>query len=301
MLKVVRGDDFEQSNPRTHNNFKRIEFRPVTHFAYLMRFFYCVIMKYLSSRYEHKVYLPLEVIADAMAGEWLDSLCYYVWMKKVYHKPVFYNYSLRKISAGVKCSPTTIKHHISVLIKHGLAHISAGDLILKSTNSFYKEKNSLIVPVKFSANKSEQRDFLRFTVIKRNFHSQSRKYEYKTDALKYHMAGPESPAELKTYQRLMKDFPDFKKLEKSMRDVFTLSNETFGKFCNRSKSTGIRLQKSFNKLSLITSRRHVELISQSSYSRKAFFQLGLGSNCFLSPKGQIYKRLSNSIARGEVI
>jgi hypothetical protein len=262
------------------------------------------LMEYISSHLDNKVYLPLELIRDAVANNWLDSLCYYLWMKKLHRKPVIYNYSLRKIGATINCSPTTIKTHISILKQHGLCEISAGinstDLHLKSTNSFFAEKQ-LMVPIQISYNKAEQRNLLRFATIKRNLHSQSRQFNIKNNALNYRKGLVKTYNEVKTGLRLAKLFPDSTTLENSMQNVLTLSNEKFGSLCNRSQSTGIKIQKAFNELNLIISTARVRLIDPKSHNRREFFRLELRSSHFLSKKGQVYKRLTNAIGWGKAI
>src|ERR1700748_1513798 len=100
LLKVVRTGDLEQQFLDTTIKSKRIRFRPARQSAYLCAFFYCAIMKYNSTKYSTKVYLPLQLIQDAVDNNWLESLIYYVWMKKLHTKPIIYNFSLRKIGAA---------------------------------------------------------------------------------------------------------------------------------------------------------------------------------------------------------
>ena len=258
------------------------------------------LMKYVSSKFSSKVYLPLDLIREAIADGWLDSLCYYVWIKKLHHRPVIYNYSLRKISAGINCSPTTVKTHLSVLKQHGLCVISAGNLMLKSTNEFFRQKQ-LMVPVGISNNKTTQISFLRFAVIKRKFHSQTRQYNIKSNTLKYYRGINADYNDIKSGIRLSKLFPNPVALENSMQDVLTLSNRKFGSLCNRSQSTGLKIQKALNDLNLITSHKRVSLVTPLKQNRREFFRLDLGSNHFLSKKGQVFKRLTNRIELVKVI
>lgn len=254
------------------------------------------LMKYVSSNYSNKVFLPLALIRDAISDNYLDSLCYYVWMKKIHQKPIIYNYSLRKISAAIGCSPTTVKTHIAILKGLELIEFSAGNLIIKSTRKLFANKKQLMVPISVSYNKSDQRDLLRFAVIKRNLHSQSRKFQQKNDALNYHKGLSTTYADIKRGRKLTKkDYPNAIALESSMQSVLTLSNKKFGAICNRSQSTGIKLQKSFNKLNLIVSSARTKLIEAKKHTRREFFNLELGSSHFISKAGQIYKRLTNMI------
>lgn len=252
------------------------------------------LMEYISSSYSNKVYLPLALIRDAIDNNWLDSLCYYVWMKKMHHRPVIYNYSLRKIGAGINCSPTTIKTHISVLKRHELIQNGAGNLILKSTRQLFKE-NKLMVPVQVSDYKQQQRTYLRFAAIKRNLHSQVRAYTQKSNALNSHKGLVRTYNGIKAGIRLMKKYPCPVTLEKTMNSELTLSNESFGSLCNRSKSTGLKIQKALNDIGLIVSYGRTKLIDAKRHLKREFYRLELGSNYFLSYQGMLYQRLSNGI------
>ncbi len=252
------------------------------------------LMEYLSSRYSNKVYLPLQLIRDAVDNNYLDSLCYYLWIKKLHHKPVIYAYSLRKIAGLIKCSPTTVKHHLDVLKAHSLVNIAGGNLILKSTNEFYRERQ-LMVPVQISNKKQEQRNFLRFTLIKRNLHTQVTQFNVKSNALNFHKGIIKTYNEIRSGLRLVKLFPDAIALENSMQDELTLSNKKFGSLCNRSQSTGIKIQKALNSLQVLISRSRTKLIDPKKHNRREFFRLELPSSTFLSKQGQVYKRLTNGI------
>jgi len=251
-------------------------------------------MEYVSTHYNDKVYLPLALIKSAINENWLDSLCYYVWMKRMHRKPVIYGYSLRKISAGINCSPTTVKTHLSVLKEHGLVNIYAGNLILISTRKLFTF-NQLMVPVSVSENKAEQRNLLRFAVCKRNLHSQCRQFKAKIDVLKYHKGLVTGFKAVKSALKKVKLYPDQQTLESSMQNEMTLSNKRFGSLCNRSQATGAKIQRAFNSLDLIVSYARTRLIDAKQYSRRVFYKFDLDLNHFLSKRGQIFKRLSNGI------
>lgn len=295
LLKVVRRGDLEQANLRTPNKIKAYSSSDQPrNYVCLIRFFIWSNMQYIKSNLSNKVYLPLALIREAIENDWLDSLIYYIWMKKLHHKPVIYNYSLRKIAGHLKCSPTTAKKQISILKEHNLVEVLATNLHLKSTNSFFAERQ-LMVPVQVSTNKQEQRSFLRFACIKRNLHSQVRMFSQKVNALNYHKGLVKGYKETKAGIRLAKLYPDPHRLESSMQDVLTLSNSKFGSLCNRSKSTGIKIQKAFNNLTLLKSTGRILLIDPKSHNRREFFRLDLGPQYFLSKRGQVYKRLTNAV------
>jgi hypothetical protein len=289
LLKEVRRGDFCKLASIRPINITRIELRPASQICLLDAGFF---MEYISTQYQHKVYLPLHLIREAVDNDWLDSLCYYVWLKNKHSKPIIYNPSLRKIGALLKCSPTTIKTHISVLKQHNLCHYEPGVLILKSTREFKAENRSQLVPVGISPNKSEQRDLLRFTLIKRNLHTQFKSFITKNNVLQF-LRGKRFPykVEKSLYRKNQKLNLN---AESSLNNEMTLGNKKIGSICNRSQSTGIRIQKSFNNLELITSYKRVHEVAKY-HNRRSFFEQFPGQSYFLSEVGTVFKRLSNGI------
>ena len=231
-------------------------------------------MKYKSYKtFQKKTWLPLSVIQQAINENWLDSLCYFVWMRSLHHRPIIYNYSLRKISAQIGHSPTTIKHHIDILSGKGLCERIGANMHLKSINKLHAT-DRLLVPVGINPNKSKQRDLIRYTVIKRNLHTQFRKFNQKNNNLK---------------------LQNLSTAESSLTDYLTLSNQKFGTLCNRSKVTGQKIQASLNKLKLIKSTNRVKLVSAEVFTRRSLFELNLSNAYYLSSDGVLLKRLPNEI------
>lgn len=257
-------------------------------------------MEYIPTKYSDKAWLPKELIAQATKDNWLDTLIYFVRIKGLYHKPVFYNYSLRKLSKPLRCSPTTIKHHVDIMIAKNIAFIDGRHLRLKSTNSL-KSEYGYLVPIGLTDNKSDQRNLLRFTLLKRNFHTQFRTYTAKSEALKFHNGEVKSRSEYISFRKKARLFPEPKKLECSIQDVLTLSNKKFGSICNRSQSTGIKIQKALNDMKLITSLSRVKLVCSDKTNRRSFFEQGFDTSYFLTDKGKVFKRLSNSISLSEYV
>jgi len=246
--------------------------------------------------YENKTWLTLGIIEKAIAENWIDSLCYFVWLKSCNRKPIIYNYSLRKIASLLSCSPSTASFHIALLSKKGLVSFSAHDLHLKSNNDFFKE-SKLTVPVGVSEknNKPIQRDLLRFAVIKRNLHFQFRTNRDKNNALKFHKQEIKSKQEYKSLRAYFKKYPVRHLLESSIQNVLTISNQKFGKLTNRSTATGMRLQQRLNRMGLIASKKRVEQHSPERMDKRQFYCLCLPPNYFLSSKGYVWKQLPNTI------
>lgn len=252
-------------------------------------------MKFTPTFIEHPVYLPLKLIRQSISERWENTLGYYCLIKKLHTKPIIYNFSLRKLSALIGCSPTTLSHHIEIMSQNGLITLRDGNLTLIGTRKLNEEVNSILIPVRVGKNKSEQVTFLRHSLITRNLNIQHSLYTKKTAILSIQRSN--CPLELKRIKKLIKlrnsQFPTL--TEKSVCDKLILSNKKFGKLCNRSTSTGSRIQKKLNDLNLIQSHKNIELYSATPVNKPGFYSLCLSSKYFLSKKGLIYSRCANSI------
>jgi hypothetical protein len=214
-------------------------------------------------------------------------------MRNLHQRPVIYNYSLRKIAAKLKASPTTIKTHIEKLERLGLITRKNGHLYFKSTQQFFRERTSPMVAVGIAGNKQQQIAYLRFPIFKRNLHTQYKKVNKKNNVLKMLQGDNLSYKATKAAMRQSKHL-NLKTLESSLDTDFTLSNKKIGILTNRSTSTAIKIQKSFNNLGLIKSFKRVKLLFKG-HNRRSFFELNLNGSYFLSTKGCIYQRLSNGL------
>jgi len=212
-------------------------------------------------------------------------------MRNLHQRPVIYHYSLRKIAAKLKASPTTIKTHIERLERLGLVTRHNGHLYLKSTHQFFRERTSPMVAVGIADNKQQQIAYLRFPLFKRNLHTQYKKVNQKNNVLQLlqgaNLSYKATIAAIRQSKRL-----NLKTLESSLDTDFTLSNKKIGILTNRSTSTAIKIQKAFNTLGLIKSFRRVKLLL-TGHNRRSFFELNLNASYFLSNKGCVYQRLSN--------
>lgn len=217
-------------------------------------------------------------------------------MKSLHKKPIFYNYSLRKIASALKCSPTTVGKHIKVLQDKGLLTIKDGHLFLLSTNQLKRTTKSPLFCVGVSEHKATQITYLRYALVKRNLYYQKKKFNQKNDTLQ--LLNGEKSFDHKETGRLLRfsrRFISLRHLESSMDKDFTLSNKKFGSICNRSKTTGYKIQKQFNYLKLLKSTKRIDVICEG-YDRRAFFEAGFDGSYFLSGNGTVYKRRSNLLS-----
>lgn len=296
LLKATSQGRFYTSIFHTHNNITHNRKAVPATVSFLLWVFYCAnILKYEPINLINPIYLPLTLVRDAIANNWLDSLIYFVWLRKCYQKPIIYNYTTRKVASLINASPTTVSHHMTILINKGLCERIGDHLHLKSTTKL-KQQYKFLVPVAHNTNKQIQRDLLRAVVIKRNLHSQVRQFNQKNNHLQLLKAPNPNYAQVKKLKQLNKEHgANYKLVENSMVDCLTLSNASFGSLCNRSASVGTKIQKTLNQLNLITSHTRTLLVSSQRYTKKAFYALCLDGSHYLSKSGQIYQRLSNRI------
>lgn len=251
----------------------------------------CCFMEFVPVKFSNPVYLPLKVVRNAIEQKWDNSLAYYCILKKLYTKPIIYNFSLRKLGATIKCSPTTLSHHIKILSEKGLLSVKNGNLCLKGTRTLNKEVKSILIPIKSCSNKTEQLSYIRYGVVKRNLDIQHKEITLKKAILTIQ---ENVKMTVKTAKKLIK-LRNKQKTEISVYANLVLSNKKFGSLCNRSQSTGSKLQKLFNNNGLIESNKNVVKYSDDFFSRKRFFSLELDAKYFLSNKGIVYRRLPNRI------
>lgn len=87
--------------------------------------------------YRKKVYLPIRLINMANEGRWLSSLAYFVRLKALFKNCTIYNFSLRKAAELIKCSPSTLQHHLKILESLGLVRYHYGNI---TCMGFYRLK-----------------------------------------------------------------------------------------------------------------------------------------------------------------
>jgi len=251
-------------------------------------------LEYIKDKYDSLCWLPSKLIQAAFDEGWENSLAYLILLKKVYNKPIFYSYSLRKVSAKINCSPACLSHHIAILKQKGCLTITDGHLRLTGAKNLLKAHSSFLVAVKYANNKQDLITNLRYTQIKRELHRQIRTITIKNEIIQMHKGKkldyPQTKRLLKLQKRL---YPSIS--ESDLNNSLCLSNQKFGNIVNRSKSTGIRIQKKLNHAGLIKSTRNFEFFSKEKFNRRAFFELDLGSNYRLSKKGYIYRTLPNMV------
>lgn len=250
-------------------------------------------MNYKQSTYDIYSQLPLKLVKKAIDEEWAYSLCYFIWLRKVHRKPIFYNYTLRKVSELIKCSPATLRHHLNILRDKGLIAIQDKHLFLKGSSALRKEHKSMLVPVLVCNNRTDQLTALRFVLPKRKLHIEDKAISLKKDIISLNNGVFLEPKEFVIAMKWRKKYMwRGVNVETSMKDKLTLSNSQLGYLCNRSQRTAIKIQKAFNTLGLVQTQKNWELVD-TGFNRKAFFSKYFQGKYKLTKAGNVFRVLPN--------
>ena len=233
-----------------------------------------------------KVNIAKAIIDRAFKEGWHDTLYYYVRLKKQFHKPIFYNYSYRKIANLINASPSSVSKHVKILIDKNLAHISNGHLCIYSPqNSLLKNniKDNTIVNIPYHASKRAMLDELRGVILIQNLNCQ-KKAIARSSAIVKKCNRPDSIVSKREYKYITKK-GGLEVLEKNINNNVSLSNKSIGVLFNRSQSTGKLYQKRLNKQGVISSKANIKVLLVGVVSKM----------CIDLKKGQYVNRDNNLI------
>ena len=211
------------------------------------------------------------------------TLCYWIWLKAKFQKPIYYNYTARSIGKLLNISKSASSNHIKLMLKYDWVHIKDKHLVL---NNFHDINTKLVFKVDIFPIKSEQIASLKFRIIKNNIVTQSKKIKSKKDTVKK----ARSPyAKLsKTQVRDIRKKGGVEMYEKSLNDRTTLSNKKIAEMLHCCKRTASKVQVRLNKMKLIKSTAFYEPINLG-------FNV-LPTNCFLYKDKFYVKRMANTIS-----
>lgn len=246
-------------------------------------------MNYKKQNFKNKTWIPYKLVKQAVDEGWVFTLIYFVQLRKVHKKPIFYNYSIRRLSDALHCSVGTLHYHLKIMAQKGLIKVTDGNLILIGSRKLNNKLKSTLIPIKYSANRKDQLTLLRYSLIKNNLQHQHEAVEEKKNVINIHKKMP-----LKQLKKVLRKYGSLQAVETSINDKLILSNRKVGFICNRSQSTGMKIQKELNRLKVVKTERNVKLCSPERYSHRAFFEMVLPSKYKLTSQGLIYVQLPNS-------
>lgn len=240
-------------------------------------------MNYKKQNFKIKTWLPHKLVKQAVEEGWINTLVYFVQLRKIHSKPLFYNYSLRKLSEPLKCSPTTLSYHLKIMAQKGLIKVTDSNLLLIGSYKLRIQYKSTLTPIKYSLNRKDQLNLIRYSLINNNLYQQNKAIQEKKNVISIHKA-----PKLRLLKKIIRKHGSLSNVETSLNEKLILSNMTVGVICNRSQSTGLKIQKALNKLKVVKTKRNVKLCSTERYNRRAFYNLCLPSKYLLSKDGYVF-------------
>jgi len=242
---------------------------------------------------KNRVNISKSIIELAFNEGWHDSLYYYIRVKKLYHNPVIYNYTNRKIATQIGASPSSIAKHIKILIEKGLAHKRDNNLCLYNADKALLNlnlKNQTIINLPLRFNKRDMLDELRGVIIIQNINNQKKAIVKSSEIVKkcHSKTAKISKKEIK----FLSKNGGSQNVEKNINTRVSLSNKSIGKLLNRSQGSGKLYQKRLNNLGVISSKAKIE-VTKVRLSNKMFFELKKGQ--FVNKEGFLATQSSNTL------
>lgn len=228
----------------------------------------------------------------------MRTLAYFIKLRSVHSNGIFYKYSIRKLSNTLNCSPACLSHHLKIMSKNGLISLNNGNLKCIGRDAMFKLYKSATFPVKLSADRKNQLTLLKSTLLIRKLKLENKAIEAKKAIIKMHKSKFTKHGDAKVLLMLERKFikQSGNAVEISLSNNLMLSNNSIGKLINRSKSTGLRLQKELNRLGVIKSSKNTVQIEFKPISFREF-RCKYISNKYVYCKcsGLVYLSLPNII------
>lgn len=256
--------------------------------------------------------LPLKTIEDAFQNKWSTSLLYYCKLSKLYNNTTFYNYKSDtvklKIANRLNIHVNTLKKHVLVLEKKGLAYWHGNNLQLVGLNKLkliYKTK--ILVPVELLNNENKRTQILAlgFPIIRRNLDLQECEINCSIEIIKMHNNLLDKSYNSNDIKRLLKKRNKRESIvgkkinyEKATNVFTTLSNNSIENLLNL--TNGSKIQTTFNKLGYIHSFERIKLLGKKA-NKEEYNLLKKynedSSKVFRSKNGDLFTQDSNLIIK----
>lgn len=239
--------------------------------------------------------IPIALLFKFEMEDNLDTLRIWVAMKSRYKTGVYYNWTYRSVAKEVGVSPETVRKHLPLLIKEGMAEISGKNLRMVGIEKLKKGKRTCIqIPI--HKEKSKQIVEFRRAVVLNNLHKQRKAIDKKSNIVKIasQSNGRFSKSQLKYIQKSGGMDKLLKSIEKDNK-CLTLSNKGFGKKVHRSQSTGYRLQRTLRKMGYLKSYSRWVVVKTNSSIYEYIELYRNGGYVYNKDTREITRQLSNEI------
>ena len=245
---------------------------------------------------ENRIWLPRNLIKESVNNGTLEALNTFCRLR--INKTPYCEYSIKTLCKQLNLSSGTLYRHLSFMRSNGLISINKGFIYFVGATELSKKYKSCLVPVYLSSDKKTQRDLLRYPLVVQNIKSQEKAIKIKENIINIEAKSFITSTELKYVRKMKGILINAKSFDKNT----SISNNKFGDICNRSSSSGKRLQKSLNELGLIKSESQFKYIGNMLKINKTIFNsLSLGSGILLSKKGYAYQKLANRVSYFNIV
>lgn len=245
---------------------------------------------------ENRIWLPRNLIKESVENGTLEALNTFCRLR--INKTPYCEYSIKTFCKQLNLSSGTLYRHLSFMRSNGLISINNGFIYFVGATELNKKYKSCLVPVYLSSEKKQQRDLLRYPLVVQNIKSQQKAIRIKENIINIEAKSFITSTELKYVKKMKKLLINAKSFDKNT----SISNYKFGDICNRSESSGKRLQKSLNELGFIKSESQFKYIGNMLKINKTIFNsLSLGSSILLSKNGYTYQKLANRVSYFNIV
>lgn len=243
-----------------------------------------------------KQLIPLRLLLNPELHQTL-----WIWMKlRSLNNRIIYDYSHRTVSKGIGISHTCLSQHVARMIELGWIYMHSGNLCFTSLDKIdvRRQKDGQIIehifiPIELCKTKKKQILLFRHAVYWRCSDAQKKRISERREVVKKAESNAKlAPPQLKELQSK----GGLAEYDRTIVRYVTLSNKTFGKKVNRSKSTGYNIQKQLREAGLITSiSRHKVLYTNQTYESYKYFMNDNLIKGVSFRNGCIWQQLSNEV------
>lgn len=179
----------------------------------------------------------------------------------------------------------------------GLISYNNGNLLCTGRAKLLKLFPGAECATKVTGKIIDQKTLVKFILIKNKLNTQYKINKLKKDIIKIHHSKRSEPKRTKQLLTIQSKLNvTLSQLETSINNDFILSNRKIGQTFHQSQSTGLRLQKKFNTLKLIRSKRNFKIVEPFAIPYREFRERYISNKYqHSSLTGLVFRCLPNKI------